>query len=434
MAESCTALVETASYQPVESMRAERGVGLLPNPPAVDTSNISERVEPITGKDVRMEIATQESPRVLIADDQHSVVEALRLLLKTAGYQTESVPSPQAVLDALENDSFDALMLDLNYTRDTTSGAEGLELLSRIQAVDRNLPVVVMTAWGNMELAIRAMQLGASDFILKPWENARVLATLKTQIGRHATERSQRQQLDQEFRDARRVQERLMMEEIPQFAHLDVAVAWQPARAVGGDYCDVLKFSETLAGFCIADVAGKGLPAALLMANVQAAVRALASPTLQPRDLCAHLNQILCQNTSADKFVTLFYGVIDTKAKKLVYCNAGHIAPRLLRPDGSLLRLEAGGPVLGEFVHWLATQGEEDFPNGARLLCVTDGILEAADASGDEFGDARLDDLLATSASFSAEALRDRMLRTADEHCGGQFDDDATVLALGLTN
>jgi FixJ family two-component response regulator len=158
-----------------------------------------------------MEVATPESPRVLIADDQHSVVEALRLLLKTAGYQTEGVPSPRAALQALEDDSFDALMLDLNYTRDTTSGAEGLELLSQIQALDRNLPVVVMTAWGSMELAIRAMQLGASDFILKPWENARVLATLKTQIGRHATQRSQRQQLDQEFRDARRVQERLMM-------------------------------------------------------------------------------------------------------------------------------------------------------------------------------------------------------------------------------
>jgi sigma-B regulation protein RsbU (phosphoserine phosphatase) len=379
-----------------------------------------------------MGTATSESPRVLIADDQHSVVEALRLLLKTAGYQTESVLSPPAVLDALENDSFDALLLDLNYTRDTTSGAEGLDLLSQIQLLDRNLPVVVMTAWGNMELAVKAMQLGASDFILKPWENARVLASLQAQIARHTTARSERQRLEQEFSEARRVQERLMMEEIPEFATLDVAAAWQPARMVGGDYCDVLKFSETLAGFCIADVAGKGLPAALLMANVQAAVRTLASPTREPGELCAQLNRILCQNTSADKFVTLFYGLIDTEAKKLVYCNAGHIAPRLLRPDGSLLRLEAGSPVLGEFIHWQATQGEVDFPDGARLVCVTDGILEAADARGEEFGDSRLDELLTTSASLTAEALRDRVMRAAAEHCGGQFDDDATVLALGL--
>ena len=379
-----------------------------------------------------MEAASSESPRVLIADDQHSVREALRLLLKTAGYQAEGVSSPQAALTALENDSFDALLLDLNYSRDTTSGAEGLDLLSRIQALDRNLPVVVMTAWGNMELAVQAMQRGAVDFILKPWENARVLACLQTQIGRRATARDQRQRLEEEFREARRVQERLMMEEIPQFAGLEVAAVWQPARMVGGDYCDVLKFTETTAGICIADVAGKGIPAALLMSNVQAAVRTLASPTCEPRELCAQLNQILCQNTSAEKFVTLFYGLIDTKAKKLVYCNAGHVAPRLLRPDGSLLRLEAGGPVLGEFIRWQATQGEVDLPSGARLLCVTDGILEAADSQGDEFGDARLDDLLAAKPGLSAEALRDRVMRAAAEHCGGQFDDDATVLALGL--
>jgi sigma-B regulation protein RsbU (phosphoserine phosphatase) len=379
-----------------------------------------------------MGIATSESPRVLIADDQHSVVEALRLLLKTAGYQTAGALSPQAALTALENDSFDALLVDLNYSRDTTSGAEGLDLLSRIQAHDRNLPVVVMTAWGSIEVAIRAMQLGASDFILKPWENARVLATLQTQIGRHATARSERQRLEQEFCEARRVQERLMMEEMPQFAALDVAASCQPARIVGGDYCDVVKFSETSAGLCIADVAGKGIPAALLMANVQAAVRTLASPHREPRELCAQLNQILCQNTCADRFVTLFYGLVDTEAKKLVYCNAGHIAPRLLRPDGSLLRLEEGGPVLGEFTHWQATQGEVDFPSGACVVCVTDGILEAADAGGDEFGDARPDGLLAASADLSAAALRDGVLRAAAGHCAGQFDDDATVLALGL--
>jgi sigma-B regulation protein RsbU (phosphoserine phosphatase) len=433
MGQFYTTILQPEGCQPVNGMLpAERADGLLPNRLAAAASNISERPEPNTREDLRMEVATPESPRVLIADDQHSVVEALRLLLKTAGYQTEGVPSPRAALQALEDDSFDALMLDLNYTRDSTSGAEGLELLSQIQALDRNLPVVVMTAWGSMELAIRAMQLGASDFILKPWENARVLATLKTQIGRHATQRSQRQQLDQEFRDARRVQERLMMEEVPQFAGLEVAAAWQPARMVGGDYCDVLKFSETSAGICIADVAGKGIPAALLMSNVQAAVRTLASPTREPRELCAQLNQILCQNTSADRFVTLFYGVIDTEAKKLLYCNAGHIAPRLLRPDGSLLRLEAGGPVLGEFDLWEATQGEANFPSGACLLCITDGILEATDASGDEFGDVRLDNLLTASADLSAETLRDRVMRAAAEHCAGQFDDDATVLALGL--
>jgi DNA-binding NtrC family response regulator len=124
----------------------------------------------------------QQSPRVLIADDQPDVREALRLLLKAEGYLTDSAASPVAVLDALEKREFDAALIDLNYTRDTTSGQEGLDLLTRIQANDSTLPVVVMTAWGSVQLAVEAMRRGARDFIQKPWENARLLAILRTQI------------------------------------------------------------------------------------------------------------------------------------------------------------------------------------------------------------------------------------------------------------
>ena len=122
------------------------------------------------------------SSRVLIADDQIDVLEALRLLLKGEGFQTESATSPAAVMAALEARDFDVLLMDLNYTRDTTSGQEGLDLLTRIQAIDGSLPVVVMTAWGSVELAVEAMRRGARDFIQKPWENARLLAIVRTQV------------------------------------------------------------------------------------------------------------------------------------------------------------------------------------------------------------------------------------------------------------
>jgi DNA-binding NtrC family response regulator len=120
--------------------------------------------------------------RILIADDQPDVIEALRLLLKGEGYQTGSVSSPAGVLNALESNDFDALLMDLNYTRDTTSGQEGLDLLGRIPSLDANLPVVVMTAWGSVELAVEAMRRGARDFIQKPFDNARLLAIVRTQI------------------------------------------------------------------------------------------------------------------------------------------------------------------------------------------------------------------------------------------------------------
>src|SRR5579864_5647236 len=122
------------------------------------------------------------APRILIADDQGDVLEALRLLLKGEGYQIEAVSSPAAVLSALEARDFDVVLMDLNYTRDTTSGREGLDLLSRIQALDSVLPVIVMTAWGSVGLAVEAMRRGARDFIQKPWENERLLSIVKTQI------------------------------------------------------------------------------------------------------------------------------------------------------------------------------------------------------------------------------------------------------------
>jgi DNA-binding NtrC family response regulator len=119
---------------------------------------------------------------VLIADDQPDVLEALRLLLKAEGYQIETVAAPAGVLQAVEARDFDVILMDLNYARDTTSGAEGLDLLSRLQMLDSTLPVVVMTAWGSIELAVEAMRRGARDFVQKPWENARLLAILRTQI------------------------------------------------------------------------------------------------------------------------------------------------------------------------------------------------------------------------------------------------------------
>ena len=119
--------------------------------------------------------------RILIADDQKDVLEALRLLLKGEGYQIEAVNSPAGIMSLLESDDFDVVLMDLNYTRDTTSGQEGLDLLGRVHGIDATLPVVVMTAWGSIELAVEAMRHGARDFVQKPWENARLLSILRTQ-------------------------------------------------------------------------------------------------------------------------------------------------------------------------------------------------------------------------------------------------------------
>jgi DNA-binding NtrC family response regulator len=131
--------------------------------------------------------------RILVADDQQDVLEALRLLLKAEGYQLELATSPKGVIAAVEQSEFDAALIDLNYTRDTTSGQEGLDLLAALQATDSTLPVIVMTAWGSVEIAVEAMRRGARDFIQKPWENERLTSIVRTQIElSEALRRSQR--------------------------------------------------------------------------------------------------------------------------------------------------------------------------------------------------------------------------------------------------
>jgi DNA-binding NtrC family response regulator len=125
------------------------------------------------------------APRILAADDQQHILEAIELLLKPQGYKVDVVRSPELVRDALLTEQYDAVLIDLNYTRDTTSGQEGLDLLSEIVRQDSTLPVIVMTAWGNVELAVEAMRRGARDFIQKPWENDRLLSILRTQVELH---------------------------------------------------------------------------------------------------------------------------------------------------------------------------------------------------------------------------------------------------------
>jgi DNA-binding NtrC family response regulator len=120
--------------------------------------------------------------RLLVADDQPDVIEALRLLLKAEGYEIETASSPRAVVEAVQAREFDLVLMDLNYARDTTSGAEGLDLLSRLRDIDRTLPVVVMTAWASLDLAVEVMRRGARDFVAKPWDNARLLAIVRTQV------------------------------------------------------------------------------------------------------------------------------------------------------------------------------------------------------------------------------------------------------------
>ena len=215
-------------------------------------------------------------------------------------------------------------------------------------------------------------------------------------------------------------------------AGFEIADAWRPVRTVGGDYFDVLKFSERHVGFCIADVVGKGLPAALLMSNVQAAIKAFASASASPEEVCEKVNGVVCGNIAANKFITFFYGLLDAPAKRLVYANAGHSAPILVRRDGTHVRLAEGGAVLGVFPEWSYEQREVELAAGDRVLLFTDGVTEARNRADEEFGEERLIELLIKHRSLSAARIQQQVMETVAEFSGGDFQDDATLVVLAV--
>jgi sigma-B regulation protein RsbU (phosphoserine phosphatase) len=211
-----------------------------------------------------------------------------------------------------------------------------------------------------------------------------------------------------------------------------LATAWQPVRAVSGDFFNIIQFDKQSAAFCIGDVSGKGMPAALVMSNAQALVNAFAKPNGAPRELCTQVNRALCGQLSTGKFVTFFYALFDSKRRYLRYTNAGHNPPMLVRRDGTSTTLSRGGAVLGVFNDGVYEQGEAQLAVGDRVLLYTDGITEAMNLAGEEFGEARLRELLIKYRALGAETLQVRIMAAVSEFCGGHFQDDATLLVLAV--
>jgi sigma-B regulation protein RsbU (phosphoserine phosphatase) len=390
---------------------------------------------PVTTADADSTVETADLPfgQVLVADDQPDVLEALRLLLKLNGFSVETRSSPAGVIDALADGGsrrYDLLVMDLNYARDTTSGREGLELVEQVRAVDATLPIVVMTAWSTVPLAVSIMRNGVSDFVEKPWDNNRLLATVRSQV---ASGRQLRriQRLES---DARDVQRRLLSRAVPDVPGYEVGVAWRFAEQLGGDAYEVAPLPSGRLGVAIGDVCGKGTPAALLMASAHATLRDLMALPIPPHEACARLDDALSTRLGPERFVSLAYAVLDQRAGTLAYANAGHPPPVLLAADGSVRRLEVGGPVLGMIPNARFEQGEAPLAAGSRLVLYTDGVVEAASAGGGEMGDERLVAALAgmrgLGARETARAVLDHAVRYAG---GGPLADDATVVVVDVS-
>jgi len=241
---------------------------------------------------------------------------------------------------------------------------------------------------------------------------------------------SEKHTVETDLDQAHEIQMHLLPRETPQLPGFQIACAWLPARTVSGDYFDVLPLGEGKLGLCIADVSGKGIAAALLMANLQASVKALAREDVTPSVLCAQLNNVLCDHIAPGRFVTLFYAVLDQQSHLLHFESAGHCLPLVVHNDGAIEIPEASSGVLGLFSHWTFSDHELRMGSGDVVVMMTDGVLEAWNAKEEEFGYKRLIESVLAARKDGAHGIRKRVLEDVTAFCNGKFSDDVSFIVV----
>jgi len=379
-------------------------------------------------------VATADKPIILIAEDQEHVREALAMLLRGHGYEVQLCPSPNEALTVAQQSIPELAMLDMNYQRDSTSGLEGLELIQRIRSLDATVPIIALTAWGNVDLAVSAMKYGASDFIEKPWRNDALVEKVRSLIGRAQQLRSSQRVSEYERQDAHQLQTRIVPQRHLVTQGVELFGDSIPAGVVGGDYFGVWQPTPDMLHFCVADVSGKGTPGALIAAMLYASVSTLSSSSNSPEIVLAQVETTLRNQLGVGHYVTIFYGVLDLRTRVLHYVNAGHCPPILRRQDGNVESLDPTRPVLGFMLDEGFRSERLVLAVGDRLLLYTDGVSEAADDSGEEFGHNRLTELVAVERDESLPERYAQIMSHVKRHAAGNFADDATLLLISVND
>ena len=324
-----------------------------------------------------------------------------------------------------------ALVEDLAKDHKVSGAAEqllqvGVKLVIPMQVQSRTKGLILL----GQKLGGSAYSKGDLEFLYSLGN----LAIISIENARLFQETLEKQRLEDELKIAREIQQGLLPQKLPQIPGYDLAAVNVSSKQVGGDYYDVLPRSQTEYVIAIGDVSGKGTPAALLMANVQAAMRALAPIHGNLPETTARINDITFENTGGDKFITFFWGIVNTESRQFRYVNAGHNLPFLIRKDGSVLRLSEGGLILGIMKTMQPyKEGFVQLESGDTLFLFTDGVSEAMNAVGEDFTEERLEELVGRLCDRTAREMIQEVHSAIDDFCKGtQQSDDITMLVLKL--
>lgn len=388
--------------------------------------------------------------RVLVIDDSTPYLEFVRDFLKAEHYQVEITADPQDGLRRCAEADFDCVLVDFEMP-----GLDGPEVCRRIRQsgrAGRSEPILVMHSSHEDKVHMtESFEAGADDYIAKSAdlsvtkariqallrrrslieENRRISEEIRQKEMEAVAERARRQMLDREIEIAGEVQRRLFPQTLPECETLEYAARCRPAEEVGGDYYDFLALPQGRLGISIGDISGKGIPAALLMASLQASVRGQSLvPGQAAAKLVANVNRLIYDASMDGQYAAFFYAQYDPASRTLTYVNGGQNAPMLLR-DAEIIRLDKGGPPVGLFESAVYEQESIQLMPGDLLVLFTDGISDAENPEGCDWGEKELKKVVRNLSGRAPGELIEEILAAADRFAAGapQHDDMTLVAA-----
>ena len=372
--------------------------------------------------------------RILIVDDTPANIQILSGILKEKGYQLSIATNGKQALQVLEKVQPDLILLDVMMPE-----LDGIETCRQIKKSEtlRNIPIIFLTAKTETADIVSGFEVGAVDYVGKPFNPHELLARINTHLSMDQLRRSLAEKNEElarahkrEREMAYRVQSQLIPLNMPQIPGWEFAANWQPAREVSGDYYDFIR-SKDRQGIVIADVSGKGMPAALFMASIRSIVRAKAQTSLTPAEIFTQSNSLICADAARGMYVTVFYVEIDPEKRLLTYVNCGHNPPYWYRASqDDIFELRPTGTVVGIMESMQCTQEQIEIGHGDLILLYTDGITEGFNVDDQEFGDERLKDILIRNAQKSPDQILPEIQTALDAFVGSapQSDDRTIVI------
>jgi serine phosphatase RsbU (regulator of sigma subunit) len=361
--------------------------------------------------------------RILVVEDEPGIALGLEDTLRLEGHDVEIVADGVTASERVRQETFDLIVLDVMLP-----GKNGFDVCRDLRRIDEKTPVILLTARAVEDDRVLGLDAGANDYVTKPFSPRELAARIRGLLRYVETSRGGHERLEREFQKARDVQQRLFPGSRPVVLGLDYSCVCRPAVCVSGDYYDYASLPSGHFAFLVADVSGKGMPAALLGASLHGTARAAAFEGLGCGQVLARANASLFDEMSCERYVTVFFGIYDAHARRLTYANAGHYPPFLVR-GGTHTRLPALTPPVGMFGDLPPVEGMVDLQAGDWLVVASDGIPEAFDSNSEEFGDGRVLSLLEEHRSDTAAQLCNRVVDAAAAFAGMQPTDDMTVFA-----